>query len=126
MLHVEPDASWPVARLGGEVDLSNVDDLGARLTQAVGNGATGLVLDLSDVVYLDSTGLRLLFGLARQLNDRQQHLRVVLPHGSLLTRLLDLSGFRQVAEVVDHLPDPPQRAQMEDTWPLDDSRSSSS
>ncbi len=99
-VHVQSDGDWPVARLSGEVDLSNVDALGVRIERAVSNRAQGLVLDLSGLTFLDSTGLRLLFGLARQLGDRQQVLRLVVPEHSRLTRVLEIAGVATVADVV--------------------------
>jgi anti-anti-sigma factor len=92
---------WPHARLAGEVDLSNVDGLAARLEAGVSNRAEGLVLDLGDVTYLDSTGLRMVFRLARRLGDRQQRLRLVVPASSRVARVLHLSGVGAVAEVVE-------------------------
>ena len=77
-VRVSDDAGWPLARLTGAVDLSNVEELTARLEGAVSNRALGLVLDLSGVTYLDSTGLRLIYRLARRLGDRQQSLRLVV------------------------------------------------
>ncbi len=102
-LHVMDDAAWPVARLSGAVDLSNVDDLGLRLERSVSNRALGLVLDLSDVTYLDSTGLRLIYRLVRQLGDRQQSLHLVVPQTSRIARVLQLAGVGAVAQVVPHL-----------------------
>ena len=99
-VHLSDDVAWPVARLVGEIDLSNVEDLRTRLEACVTNRSAGLVLDLSAVTYLDSTGLRLVFRLARELADRQQSLRLVVPPGSVLTRVLALAGVGSVAEVV--------------------------
>jgi anti-anti-sigma factor len=87
-----PDAPRPLAAVVGEVDLSNVDTLGRALREGVPNTAAGLVLDLTRVTYLDSTGVRLIFELARDLADRQQDVRVVLPHASPLRRVLQLAG----------------------------------
>lgn len=99
-VRVAAGGPWPVARLSGQIDLSNVDALGVRVEAAVSNRARGLVLDLSDVTYLDSTGLRLIYRLARQLGDRQQALRLVVPETSRIARVLDLAGVGSVAEVV--------------------------
>jgi anti-anti-sigma factor len=104
-------SGWPVVVLTGEVDLSNVDDLAVALQQAVPNDATGLVLDLSGVSYLDSTGLRLLFGLARKLSDRQQRLHLVVPQGSVISKVLDLGGVRHVAALVHSRADAVDRNQ---------------
>lgn len=93
-------SAWPVVRLSGDIDLSNADGLGTAVERAVSNQARGLVLDLSGVTFLDSTGLRLIFRLARRLGDRQQALRLVVPDGARISRLLELSGVATVAEVV--------------------------
>ena len=95
------DGAWPVARLSGEIDLSNARSLGDRVEGAVTNRARGLVLDLSGVRYLDSTGLHLVFRLARRLGDRQQALRLVVPRTSRIRRLLLMAGVESVADVVD-------------------------
>jgi anti-anti-sigma factor len=107
-VEVSGDAGWPVARLTGAVDLSNVEMLGTRLEAAVSNRAQGLVLDLSGVTYLDSTGLRLVYRLARQLGDRQQRLQLVVPDGSRILRVLTLAGVHSVAQVVPDLAHLPQ------------------
>ena len=94
------DGRWPVARLTGAVDLSNVEHLTVQIERYVSNRALGLVVDLSGVTYLDSTGLRLLYRLARRLGDRQQTLRLVVPDGSRISRVLTLAGIGTVAQVV--------------------------
>ena len=63
------------------------------------NRAQGLLLDLSGLTFLDSTGLRLVFRLARQLGDRQQRLHLVVPDTSPVARLLDIAGVRAVADI---------------------------
>ena len=98
-VEVSDDPRWPLARLTGAVDLANVDQLGRRLEQAVSNRALGLIVDLSGVTYLDSTGLRLIFRLARQLGDRQQTLRLVVPQESRIRRVLQLAGVGSVVQV---------------------------
>jgi anti-anti-sigma factor len=95
-----PDGTvWPVVRMTGDIDLSNVEALGRRVESAVSNRARGLVLDLSGVTYLDSTGLRLIYRLARRLGDRQQRLRLVVPDGSRILRVLTLAGVGTVAQM---------------------------
>lgn len=104
-VQIEGGPMWPVALVGGEVDLSNVDGVASSLEGAVSNAALGLVLDLSGVTYLDSTGLRLLFRLARELRDRQQALRIVVPPEALIWRVLRLSGVPDVVPVSRSLPE---------------------
>ena len=56
---------------------------------------------MSELAFLDSTGIRMLFGLAAQLNQRHQKLRVVVPDGSHLGEILDTVGLQQAA-ATDH------------------------
>jgi anti-anti-sigma factor len=79
-----------VARLSGEVDLSNVADVGDQLGASVPNTALGLVLDLTATEYLDSSGVHLVFELAERLGRRQQQLRVVVPGGAPIRRVLKI------------------------------------
>jgi anti-anti-sigma factor len=77
-----------VARLSGEIDLSNAADVGESLAAAVPNTALGLVIDLTATAYLDSSGVHLLFDLSERLQRRQQQLRVVVPEGGPIRRVL--------------------------------------
>lgn len=80
-----------VARLVGEVDVTNVGSVGEELIGAVPNDAHGLVVDLGATGYLDSAAIELLFDLSRRLRRRRQDLRLVVPEGSPLTRVLELT-----------------------------------
>lgn len=98
-VRVEQDGQVVVACLQGELDLSNTAAIQSAIVSSVDNEAAGVVVDLSATAYLDSTGLSLLFDLARRLSRRQQALRVVVPTGSPVRRLLDLAGLCEVAAI---------------------------
>jgi anti-anti-sigma factor len=91
-LTIEERDRVALATLVGEVDASNADQLGAQL-RSISNRALGLIVDLSQVSYLDSYGLAILFDLNRRLRTRQQRLRVVVPQGVHLRQVLELVGF---------------------------------
>jgi anti-anti-sigma factor len=92
-----------VARLTGEVDMTNATYVGGELTRSVPNDASGLVVDLSQTRYLDSAAIELLFELARRLGRRRQGLRLVLPAGSPLRRVLILTEIDSVAPLHEEL-----------------------
>jgi anti-anti-sigma factor len=87
-----------VARVTGEIDLSNARDLGDQLAAAMPNSALGLVIDLTAVTYLDSSGVHLAFDLAERLGRRQQQLRLVVPEGAPVRRVL------RIVELDDSVP----------------------
>lgn len=113
-LEVEDVGTTVVAHLRGEVDLSNVDDLRARLVESVSHTADRLVLDLTSTSYLDSTGVRLLFELARRLQARRQELRLVVTDAALVRRVLVLTQLDEavpiLATVDEALASPPDPA----------------
>jgi anti-anti-sigma factor len=88
---IEHQAAATIARLDGEVDLSNADDVRRAVLTAIRDHGSGLVLDLSATTYLDSTGLRLLFDLAEWLHQRDQRLALVVTDEALVRRVLLLS-----------------------------------
>ena len=79
----------------GEVDMSNADDIGVQLRAAC-NGAGGLVIDLSQLAFLDSHGVATIFELHREMAGRNQGLEVFADAGSIVARVLDLTGLTQV------------------------------
>ena len=94
-----------VARLRGEVDLSNVEDIRARLVAAVSHDAEDMVLDLTETTYLDSTGVRLLFELAERLHGRRQQLRLVVADTALVRRVIVLTQLDEQVPIVPTLAD---------------------
>jgi anti-sigma B factor antagonist len=89
-----------VARLSGEIDLSNASEVGDELSNSVPNTALGLVLDLTATTYLDSSGVHLVFDLAERLRRRQQQLRVVVPAGAPIRRVLRIVELDDTVPVI--------------------------
>jgi anti-anti-sigma factor len=81
-----------LASVEGEIDISNRDQLTEGLIGAVANSVTGLLLDLSELRFLDSSGVHMLYDLAERLANRQQGFAVVIPPGSPPRRAIELSG----------------------------------
>jgi anti-sigma B factor antagonist len=85
-----------LASLTGEIDLSNATEITDALLGGVPNEALGLVIDLSNVSYLDSAGVRMLAELDHRLGWRAQALRVVAPETSRSRRVLAIAGLERV------------------------------
>lgn len=96
-LSIEHDGDVIVAILAGEVDPSNARALSRELTEAVPNDAMAVVLDLSAVEYLDSSGVQLIFELAERLGGRQQRLAVAVPDGAPARRVLEIVALDETA-----------------------------
>lgn len=89
-----------VARTTGEIDMSNAEQIGAAVLQSTPNGAMGVLLDLSDVRYLDSAAIHVIFDMRTRLRARGQALRLVIPQGSPVDDALRLAGVQSHIEVV--------------------------
>jgi anti-anti-sigma factor len=87
-LSLESQGDIELARVAGEVDASNVDDLSERLLAGVSNRARALVIDLSETSYIDSSGISLIFDAAARLKNRRQQLRLVVPPRSFVGEVL--------------------------------------
>ncbi len=92
-----------IARLSGDVDITQAGMLREQLLGAVRNDDVGLVVDLTDASYLDSVGVSVLFELAERLEDRQIRFGVVVPQGGLVERVLTIVDLDSVAEVHSEL-----------------------
>lgn len=90
-----------VATVEGEVDGSNAAELRRAVAEKVPSTARSLILDLSKTGYIDSTGVELLFELARRLSARRQIFSVVVPKGSGVRRVLELCDIGSVAVLVE-------------------------
>ena len=95
----------PVARLQGEVDASNVQEMDDRLRGLLSNRSVALVVDLSGTTYLDSAGINMLFSLAEELRGRQQRLALVVGERSPIARMIALTGLNQTIPVTATLPE---------------------
>jgi anti-anti-sigma factor len=91
-LRLEHHDGTPVAFLNGDVDAANAGRVGEELVAAVSNRAPALIVVLSEIRYLDSAGINLLFQLHDQLSTRRQRLGLVLGASAQLQRVLEISG----------------------------------
>jgi anti-sigma B factor antagonist len=98
------DAQTTVVALAGEITFSNVNGLGRELAGALQAGARNLVIDLSAVEFIDSSGLSAL--LSASARARESGGAVALVHGERppsifrfrgVERLLALYGSRDEA-----------------------------
>jgi anti-anti-sigma factor len=88
-----------VARLTGELDIAGAEATGRRIAEAVPSSARGVVVDMTDLEFIDSSGVSMLFALARRVGSRRQELRLVAPAGKPVARVLQIVEFDRAAPV---------------------------
>ena len=75
----------------GELDLASADSLGDQFREVGAAGAVRIVLDLRQVVFIDSTGLRMLLSL-RNDAKRNEHGLTLVPPTPAARRIFEITG----------------------------------
>jgi len=96
-VQVERRDTMLIARLSGEIDLTNADTVGREIGSSVTNDLHRVILDCSELRFLDSTGVRLVLGLAQRLRTRQQSLVIVVPERSAVRKVLSITRVDSLA-----------------------------
>ncbi|QFY08413.1 anti-sigma factor antagonist [Nonomuraea phyllanthi] len=76
-----------VVSLAGEVDVDNVSQVRACLDEAASAVRPRLVVDLTGLTFIDTTGLGVLVRQLAMLRDRDGTMALVAPDGQVLRRL---------------------------------------
>jgi anti-sigma B factor antagonist len=91
LLGVEVVGDACVVRLGGELDLYNANEVRAALLEACGDSPARVVVDLSEVEFLDSTALGVLIEARTRLKNRRAFM--LASPGLETRRALQISGL---------------------------------
>lgn len=93
--------TWVVAELSGEIDSAAERSVGRTLVDALGPGRADLLVDLSLVRFLDSSGFRALVRARERAVELGGRVRIVCPDGAVRQSLRVLNA----AERLPVLPD---------------------
>jgi len=85
-----------VVALIGELDLSNVDAVGAAIREAL-QASAAVIVDLAELTFIDSSGIGLLLGVAVSENGQN-------PACSLASPSMAVRRVLEIAGVADRLP----------------------
>ena len=84
----------------GEIDMATAPRFRQRLLAVISAGAQDVVIDLSEVDFIDSTGLGVLMGAAKRVRSSGGDIRLVMK-GSRLAELIELTRLDRVLDVFD-------------------------
>jgi anti-sigma B factor antagonist len=88
----------------GEIDMATAPELAAAIGAADG-GVQRVVVDLSDVSFLDSSALNALVHCQRTLAEHEIDLRVVSPEDRVVRRVFEITRLIGPLNVVESLED---------------------
>ena len=98
------DDATRVLAASGEIHVSTAPVFSDKLNAAIADGKTRLVLDFSDVEFIDSTGLSVLLNGLRRLTRRQGALALVCTNPTVL-RLFEITRLDSTFDIVSNRQD---------------------
>lgn len=100
------EGTWRIVAVRGEVDLYTSPQLRSAIDRLVEDGAVRVLVDLSGVSFMDSSGLGVLVGSLKRSRERGGDLALACGEGPVL-RVLTITGLDRVfpihASVTDAL-----------------------
>ena len=94
------DAQTHLIAVRGEVHVSTAPEFSERLNDAIAGGKTGVVIDMTGVDFIDSTGLSVLLNALRLTGQRQGRLALVCTNRTVL-RLFQITGLEDTFDIFD-------------------------
>ena len=88
-----------VAVVTGEVDMSNAATVRLQIAEAVTPDDDAVVVDLSELEFIDSAGLHSLIELGTVLDERRQQLFLCVPKESPIGRAIEIIGLPRAVRV---------------------------
>jgi anti-sigma B factor antagonist len=91
-LKTEEGGDTLVFKLRGSLDLATAPTVRAALSEATEKGSHNLIVDLTQLEFLDSTGLGVLIGAHRRAAEHGGSFRLIVNNGPI-SRLLNITGL---------------------------------
>jgi len=89
---------WQVLTVAGEIDMATAPRFRQRLLGVIGAGARHVVIDISGVDFIDSTGLGVVMGGAKRVRSAGGDIRLVAA-SSRLAELIELTRLDRAVDV---------------------------
>jgi anti-sigma B factor antagonist len=99
-IDVSDSAGWTIVAVSGELDLYTSPTLRDRIHDAAGTDRK-LAVDLTDVSFIDSSGLGAIVGALKHVRELDGEFAVIAPADGPLSRLLSLTGLDQIVHPVN-------------------------
>jgi anti-sigma B factor antagonist len=103
-VRTEDGGDTHVFRLRGSLDIATAPTVRAALMEAIDGGGHHCIVDLTQLEFLDSTGLGVLIGAHRRTVERDGSLRLIIKDGPI-SRLLNITGLITIFAVYHSLDD---------------------
>jgi anti-sigma B factor antagonist len=99
-----PGSDRYVITVSGEVDLASSPDLDTSIIAAIASGAASVVIDLTDVSFMDSSGLGVIVRGLKRCREADKDLDLVITNERVL-KVFGITGLDQVIPIHDSIED---------------------
>ena len=93
-----PNETTRILDLAGEVDVYTSPQLKQDLVQLAESGVKHVIVNLSKVEYLDSTGLGVLIGGLKRMREHDGNMALVGP-GMRILRIFEITGLDKIFDI---------------------------
>lgn len=98
-LEVTQEDSIAIAHVAGELDMANRSHFADEVLGKMADESAALVVDLTELQYIDSAGVRSLFEIAKTLKMREQFFAIAVLEASPLRNVLKITQVEDVAAI---------------------------
>jgi anti-sigma B factor antagonist len=99
-----PGSDRYVITVSGEVDLATSPELDTAIIDAIESGAASVVIDLTDVSFMDSSGLGVIVRGLKRCREADKDLDLVITNERVL-KVFGITGLDQVIPIHDAIED---------------------
>lgn len=99
-----PGSDRYVVTVSGEVDLATSPDLDAAIITALESGTEAVTIDLTDVSFMDSSGLGVVVRALKRCREADKELDLVITNDRVL-KVFGITGLDQVIPIHDSIED---------------------
>jgi len=93
-----PGSDRYLITVSGEVDLATSPELDVAIIAAIDSGATSVVIDLTDVSFMDSSGLGVIVRALKRCREAENDLDLVITNERVL-KVFGITGLDQVIPI---------------------------
>ncbi|MDQ7824614.1 MAG: STAS domain-containing protein [Candidatus Eremiobacteraeota bacterium] len=87
-------------RLSGELDIHSAPLFKDEVLSSITGGCLHIIIDLDDLLFLDSRGLGTFIAISRLLKDRQGTLKLICSNDAIL-RIFTRTGLNEIFQMFD-------------------------
>jgi anti-sigma B factor antagonist len=99
-----PGSDRYVLTVSGEVDLATSPEVDAAIIGAIESGTSSVVIDLTDVSFMDSSGLGVIVRGLKRCRESEKDLDLVITNDRVL-KVFGITGLDQVIPIHDSIED---------------------